>query len=401
MFAQASLTASPGRLFDWSVVRVNPSPAAHGEDSFGFMNRVDQPFWERLRDELERWFAAYPREHAADLRGRFRDAAPGQHFGAWWELYLHRLFSRLGFEVEVHPELPEVPGRPDFRLVRGKESFLMEAAVTFSGIVDEERHGERENWIMVAIDRAENPNFFVRLQIERGGLERPSVREIVAPLERWLAGLDPDEVIASAPHAYPTLPLNVRDWSLTLTALPRKPTARGRPGRLLGIAPGMSGFVNDVEMLRATLRRKRRRYGKPNEPIVTAVLLTSPTFDNEDIEQALLGSLAVQVDPTAPMTGRMVRQRNGSWMPGSRPRGTRVSAVLTGTNVMPWTFAGTWPRIWPNPWARHPLSVELPFPTAAADQEGIVRYKEVTGTPAALLGVAEGWPGPEAPFAKE
>jgi hypothetical protein len=169
------------------------------------MNRVDQPFWGRTRDELERWFAAYPREHAADLRTRFRNAAPGQHFGAWWELYLHRLFSRLGFEIEVHPELHEAPGRPDFRL-RGVDSFLLEAAVAFSGIVDKERDGERENWIMAAIDRAENPNFFVRLEVERGGLERPSVREIVVPLERWLAGLDPDEVIARDPTRIPPSP---------------------------------------------------------------------------------------------------------------------------------------------------------------------------------------------------
>lgn len=400
MSAQASLSASPGRLFD-SGVRVDPSPAEHGEDSFSFMNRVDQPFWERIREELERWFVAYPSEHAADLRGRFRDPSPGQHLGAWWELYLHRLFSRLGFEVEVHPKLPGVPGHPDFRLVRGDDSFLMEAAATFSGIVDEERHGERENWIMAAIDKAQNPNFFVRLEIERGGLERPSVREIVSPLERWLAGLDPDEVIAAGQHSYPTLSLDVRDWSLKLTALPRKPAARGRPGRLLGIAPGMSGFVNDVEMLRATLRRKRRRYGRPDVPIVTAVLLTSPTFDNEDIEQAVLGSLAVQVDPVVPARGCTVRLRNGFWMPGSRPRGTRVSAVLTGTNVMLWTAASTWPRIWPNPWATHPLSVKLPFPNATADQEGVVHYEEVSGTPAALLGLAEDWPGPEGPFAKE
>lgn len=205
MSAQAALTASPGRLFD-SGVRVDPSPAEHGEDSFSFINRVNQPFWERIREELEHWFVAYPREHAADLRGRFRDRSPGQHLGAWWELYLHRLFSRLGFEVEVHPELPGAPGRPDFRLARDKDTFLMEAAVTFSGIVDEERHGERENWIMAAIDKAENPDFFVRLEIERGGLERPSVREIVAPLERWLASLDPDAVIAAGPRAYPPSP---------------------------------------------------------------------------------------------------------------------------------------------------------------------------------------------------
>lgn len=163
----------------------------------------------------------------------------------------------------------------------------------------------------------------------------------------------------------------------------------------------MSGFVNDVEMLRATLRRKRRRYGRPAEPIVTAVLPTSPTFDNEDIEQALLGSLAVQVDPAIRASGRMVRLRNGFWTPGSRPRGTRASAVLTGTNVMPWTAASTWPRIWRNPWATHPLAVPLPFPNATANEQGSVQYEEVTGTPAALLGVAEDWPGPEAPFEKE
>src|SRR3954447_23347680 len=101
------------RLFD-DFERANPLPAEEGEDSFSFMNRVAQPFWQRIRDELDQWFAAYPPDDATDLRSRFRDASPAQHFAAWWELYLHELFLRLGFAVDVHPELEGVSGRPDF-----------------------------------------------------------------------------------------------------------------------------------------------------------------------------------------------------------------------------------------------------------------------------------------------
>jgi hypothetical protein len=31
------------------------------------MNRVDQPFWSRVRDQLEEWFGDYPVDAAADL----------------------------------------------------------------------------------------------------------------------------------------------------------------------------------------------------------------------------------------------------------------------------------------------------------------------------------------------
>lgn len=130
------------RLFD-DFERTNPFPAKEGEDSFSFMNRVAQPFWERIRSELDEWFAVYPPEDAKDLRSRFRDQSPAQHYAAWWELYLHELFRRLGFEIEVHPELEGVSGRPDFRVARDDAAFYVEAATTFSGIVGDATASER------------------------------------------------------------------------------------------------------------------------------------------------------------------------------------------------------------------------------------------------------------------
>jgi len=385
-------------LFD-DLDRTDPSPAGYEEHSFSFMNRVNQPFWDRVRDELDRWFAGYPSEHAADLRGRFRDGSPAQHFGAWWELYLHRLLTCLEFEVEVHPDLPVTEAKPDFRITRDEKSVLIEAATTFSGIVDEERDGVREAWIKAAADEASNPNFFVGLEFERVGAQRPSVREIVNPLERWLDQLDPDEVSKEGLVDAPTLRLPVRDWELVFTAIPVKPEARGRPDhRMLGMGPSMGGMVNDVDMLMRTLERKRSKYGRPDEPFMLAVLLMSAFMENEDIEQALLGRMAWEIDVDDPTGGRWIRQRNGFWLRGAQPRGTRVSGVLTGTNIMPWTVAKTWLRLWPNPWATSPLHVEFGFPRGVANTRGRVSYEDVPGLPGAVLGLSPDWPGPERPF---
>jgi hypothetical protein len=380
-------------LFD-EFERTDPSPAGYKEDRFSFLSRVDQPFWQRIRDELERWHADYPdEEHGFGLRARFRDAAPEQHFGAWWELYLHRLFRCLGFHVEVEPNV--VGGRPDFRMTRDSDSFLVEATTSFSGIVDEERRPEREAAILAAIDKAQNPNFFVSVEFEKVGPEQPKVSEIVEPLERWLDGLNPDDVLQGGYFDAPQFPLTVRGWEVVFAAFAVEPEARGRPDhRVLGMGPGMAGYVNDRDKLAAALARKGGKY-EPEEPFVLAVLLMSDgTVDHEDIEAALLGRIAYRIHPDEPGIGRAFRQRNGFWIRGNEPRGTRVSAVLTGNNVIPETVVRTWPRLWPNPWASRPLQVTLPFPRGVANEQGGVVYDEVVGSPHSILGLPQDWPGP-------
>jgi hypothetical protein len=385
------------KLFD-DFQRTDPSPGGHQESRFDFLNRVNQPFWERIREELDRWYADYPDEpRQFDLRQRFRRPEPNQHFGAWWELYLHHLFRCLGFQVEVEPEVPG--GKPDFRMHRGSDSFLMEATTSFSGIVDEEREPAREAAILAAVDKARNPNFTVRLEIQRVGDEQPGVQEIVGPLEHWLSGLNPDDERERGVFDAPQWPLDVRGWKLLFTAFALRRDARGKPDhRLLGMGPGMSGYVNDREQLVATLIGKRSKY-KPEEPFVLAVLLmSSGSVDHEDIEAALIGAVAYPVLPDEGL-GAPFRQRDGFWIRGNQPRGTRVSAGLTGNNIIPENVARTWPRLWPNPWAARALTVDPPFPRGVANQQGGVEYEEVDGTPHSILELPQDWPGSE-PFSK-
>jgi hypothetical protein len=135
------------RLFD-EIHRTDSSPAFPGEDSFTFLNRIESPYWARVRAVLEQWFGKYPAHQQRDLRARLRDALPQLHFAAWWELYLHELFIRLGYAVEVHPPSPSATSKPDFELRRDATSLYLEAVTVFSGIVEEGRHPSHEAHIM-------------------------------------------------------------------------------------------------------------------------------------------------------------------------------------------------------------------------------------------------------------
>jgi hypothetical protein len=399
MAKRSQLTSAP-TLFD-EIARTDPAPARHGEGNFAFMNRVDRPFWRRVRDQLEEWFREYPMDAAADLAGRFRDSDSRQHFGAWWELYLFTLYSRLGYLVAVHPTVSGTTAQPDFLIARGDEELYVEAAVLFSGIVDEGRHDEREAWIYDLVNKATDPNFHVGLEFDRLGMQLPKAMELIRPLEQWLAGLDPDGVAAEidAGQEAPELYLGVRDWRLIFTAFPVKREHRGEIGRLLGVYPATAGPVNDKEMVRKTLNRKGSHYGPLDKPFVVALLCMSSFMGDDDMEQALFGSLACRYYVNEPSRKvHWVRLRDGFWMRGSQPRGTRVSAVLAGTDLMPRRSACRLPRLWLNPWGTRPLTVTDPFPTATANDRGLVVSAETDFEAHVVLGLPKDWPGPESPF---
>jgi hypothetical protein len=388
-------------LFD-DIDRTDRSPRRDDEDSFSFYNRAAGVHWQRIREVLEEWFAAYPDEHKADLRGHFRSKIAGQHVGAIWELYLHRLFSCMGYVVSVHPKVPGSTGRPDFELVREGERLYVEAAVVFSGVVDAGRDEIREGWIMEAVNKASHPNCYVLIrQFVQLGVRKPRDRAIYGRLTAWLDTLDPDQVTRDYNDTgrLPEFLVEVDDWAILFEAVPVKPEARGNTGRLLGGGPATAGYVDDVEQLRDTLKHKRGKYGTPDVPLVVAVNGVSSFMQPNDISGALYGTMAVQYRQGAPGSSKWVRQRDGTWMGEGGPRGRRMSAVLTAVQLHPSTMAQSQLAVWLNPWADVPLDVEWPFTVVVSTEEGSVGMEERLVDMAALLGLPEGWPGPEDPFA--
>ena len=120
------------RLFD-DCDRTDTAPIAPGESFYEFLNRsaVDEPG--RSRDLSERWFADYVDDAAASELNRFvsdfRSKDDTQHHAAWLELCVHQMLVRLGFSVDIHPDVPGTPKHPDFGATSDGSRILAEATI--------------------------------------------------------------------------------------------------------------------------------------------------------------------------------------------------------------------------------------------------------------------------------
>lgn len=388
-------------LFD-DIDRHDPRPARHAEGTFAFLNRIAQPFWAEVRQVLDEWFSRYPAAEAEELRERFRSPLQSQHRAAWWELYLHALFTGLGYGITVHPELSDSPKRPDFELRRAGRRLYVEGAVLFSGIVDDEP--QLPAWFLDAINDVEDGRFLLKIaDVAAVGREQLSVGEISKPLGDWLGGLDPDAILAAGEHGAdsPQYPFSCRGWEVVFEAFPLKLENRNATDhRPLGIGQIQAGWVNDIAQLRSKLKAKAGRYGRPNVPLITAVLCESSFMTPEDIGQALYGRVSYSVPVERDQPARPLRQRDGFWVRGDGPQNQRVSAVLTAVMLHPANAPAVTPQVWLNPWANHPVQEDWPLPVGRATETGDVIEPVGEVDMHSLLGLPNPWPGGD-PFHNE
>lgn len=322
------------------------------------------------------------------------------HFGAWWELYIFTVFRRLGYTIEIHPELArrekdDKDNRPDFLVNRGPASMYVEATVVMN---TDSPNSDAFDWVCDCINDAENPNFMVDPEIVRYGKQRPSRRKIIDPLENWLATLDADQALADmyAGRELPRKELPAGDWIVDYAAHPVLPDCRGMPGRRIGIYPTRpAAFGNDSKKLLKKLKQKGSKYSKLekplDKPLVVAMMTCNSVFEF-DLKSTLFGdvNLVVPRNPAEPV--RYEHKFNGYWRPGPDPRGTRMSAVLFGDTMRPWVVADRLPELWLNPWATNPLHHTEPFATATVDQHVNLLRTSASITPAELFDLPPAWP---------
>lgn len=394
------MTIIPRRQIFDDFVRTDPRPA-NGEDSFSFLNRVASPYWQRVRDFIEAAFAEYPRDGAVDVSARFRDRRWPEHVGAWWELYLHALFRAFGFSVDVHPQLEGTTARPDFRVGTPDGALLVEARYVAAGLVSSEQRLGRDEWITAPLNDLSHPNFMVSIRIRQRGASQPRRAAVMAGVLEWLDSLDPDALAEQSLADFPSFQGRAGDWRFELRPIVVSSEARGRERRLVGLGPASGGYDNTVSAVRRALKQKARKYGRPSDPLILAVLTTSGFTETEDIVDALFGSQALQIDPRRPDDATMIRRRDGFWVAGDGYRGTRISAVIMGDAILPWTVATRLPRLWVHPSAANPIGTQLDLPLARIDDRGKLALAEAEIGAAKRFNLNEEWPGPEPPFARD
>jgi hypothetical protein len=388
------VTSSSGaKLFD----EFDRSDSAHkreGESVFQFMNRVDRPDWARVRDELDNWYSLYP-DSGDDLRKRFRSRREDQHFGAWWELWIHTFYRRLGYSVDVHPDLPNGTN-PDFLISREGLSTYVECKA-----IPEKSRSADEGRIIDCTNEVKHRDFLLELEIDQQGTQTPSCNAIRTQVEKQLRALNADDAISDreAGKDFPSFQVSVQDWLLTYTAYPVDPDRRGDRGRLLALPPSPGAvWIDNVGLIRRALADKGRKYAKLEKPLENPLVVAINTWwvpmddEDEEVFEALFGSPAFTYwQGMRPPSIHAFRKENGYWR-HEPPAGTRVSAVLMGHNIDPWHAATDIPRMWINPWAPMPISETCGLATATANDDGQPICTEGTRTAHDVFGLPAGWP---------
>jgi hypothetical protein len=356
-----------------------------------------------LRELQEGWFSRYPEDHKADLRSRFVSKDPRQQVAAWWELYLHELFLRLGMLREVHPRLAGTSHRPDFLLETNGAPWLLEATVAGPANRDERQEALRRD-LVETLNRATLPGFRVFVEAD---LEKPVPgRWIREQLEGWAREQKPDALVFRLKEMNgDALSREWRDdgWRVRVDLLPQPPQLRGfRMSTVAGSSRG-ARILDVNERIRGALDSKTGRYGHPPMPLVLAVLADGEFMKAADLDAALVGGIEVHRRPVSGGDGRQHtwvrkgRRTDGFWNQAGGPRHRSTSAVLYASNLGPFDYIGVVAgslTLRHNPWAAHPLTARLPFSAFRYDErlDPIGDASHVV-SPLQLLGLPATWPG--------
>jgi hypothetical protein len=366
-----------------------------------YLNRSARPSMTRIRALLEIWFNDYPPDAQAELVTRFRSLDDIQHRSAFFELYLHALLSRLGFQVLAHPEIPDCNNQPDFLVLRDQNPITYLEATLATGPSQETAADKRENVVYETIDKMNSPNFWVGVKVDSSTAVAPPGRKWRGQLERWLAGIDPDaigeQLKVGGLEVLPLITLSDAGWNVEFQAIPKSPAARGERGvRPLGLYNfGFQELTLD-EWVKNAIREKATRYGNLSVPYLIAINILS-IFSNDDfmIANALFGKEGITFYrlPDGGFDDKLSRTPNGAFWGPKGPQNTRVSGVIICNDLSSGGIAKVRPILWHNPWATHPIDVTLwPLPQWILNDDKTRIVPKPGRDIADVFGLSKDWP---------
>lgn len=263
--------------------------------------------WSDVRRTCESWFGRIPETNRADLRSRFRSRQDSQHDAAFFELFLHEMFLRLGCHVEMHPE---VSGQtPDFRVSQSSKVAYVEAtAVGLTSNTIRRNHDEQD--AINKLNKLTSPYFCLGVDMEGTLRETLSKGELTEKFEKLLNSHDSTEVQETinqfGPYEAPSETIQRGDWTLTGWLLPASDNAGDEQiDRSIVIEPYRAKSVDPISVVRRTLKAKAEKYKRLDAPLVIAANVLHPYY---------FPPLECDIDVLWGNRMRYGRQTNGYWL---------------------------------------------------------------------------------------
>lgn len=337
---------------DFNSVLVEPQRNVRNNDSsFNYLNCYDSPEIIRIRNLLESSFIRFPLEAQKRVRGDFRSSDNHQHDGAFFELFLHALLTRLGCTIEVEPRITGADSRPDFLVRHGNQCCYLEATMVGqkSGPFTRNRN---EQDVIDTLKTLRSPDFDIGIDME-GTLSRTLRKEdVVRPFEKLLIQHNPDEVQhlidKEGSDAAPSRKIEDGNWSLQGWLHPISlANRRSAQSRKIDIYPHRAKWTNSVIPVQDALKDKAKKYGELTEPLIVAVSTRDMFYNGSDNDmEVLFGQEQYALfRGTAHSPPLRQRKQNGVW-----PSYNQVVAIWSFQKVDMWNLSQVSASLYVNPW---------------------------------------------------
>ncbi len=323
------------------------------------------PEHEQARSLLEQWFHDYPSntekqsgrtERKKNFCAAFRTQRDRQHQAAFFELYCYTLLRRHHFDVEIEPLVETSSHRPDF-LAQSAGTPICFFEATLAAESDPDAGKEvKVRQIREMVCALPSPDFWIGFHVYEASFKSPPLVRMRLALQKWLQT-----------HSQPELRLTIDGWDITFSLLPKSRVTRENQesGTFSSYEPQ---WVDPRRAVLKPLEDKAKHYKAGLEyPYIIALNALAMKAMYVDMEEVLFGKELVELDRQtgqirlvrAPFAQGRSRNEDGFWFGRLGVRNRQVSAVLLVDALWPLALARKTPVLWHNPWAQHPLRLDI------------------------------------------
>lgn len=345
------------KLFD-DKGRINMEYAKNHHNPYIFYDESGLREMSGVRNILNEWFDKYPCSEQTELKRRFKT----EFNSAFYELFLHELFLKQGFRLQVHPILPNTTKRPDFLVSKVDFEFYLEAKITADISNEEQSIKNKRSTVIDELNKINSPNFW--LMIEEMVLKskhQPSLKNAIKDIEKQLELFDADEVTkefeSSNYLVLPKIMYEDNDLKIIFFIAPKSPKKRNELNvRPIASEPIFSFIGGSEESIKSAIKEKVSRYGNVDKPYVIAInSLSQKGTDNHDVYNALFGYQNLPINQS--VNKKTTKENDGIFIGFNGWQNTRVSAVLI-TTVYPSNLNSANHWLVKHPMARNELNLE-------------------------------------------
>jgi len=331
----------------------------------------DDPPLVAARQEFHSWLTEVPEPWQSKWRGRLESTLDHPHLSVRLELYLHHYFKSEGWAVHIEQEMLGSLNRPDFQVMRGTDTILVEA----KAILDEQTITQETGRLRQVADNL-------------GGKLSRDV--IIEPLSDLPSSLPAKRIKAQIEQRAKTQPDEVAEFDfvdvhqgvpfiLKIVNLPR-----GSSTKQGGVGGTISGVhtLNIGKRIRDALEEKAGKYGSIDMPFVIAVYGAGevPVHTRDEFD-ALFGDSVWNVHSSGQVTeGRKPNGFFTSVREGKRRREDVSAALFYRFKWLEHTHAHLL-HIYHNPFALRPVNpaLFLGVPQMVPDNAGSLKW--INGEP--------------------